>query len=172
MFSKSVEWLKASGQRVNINCAVHFSDLLFSGEMCTAVEMQHLQPKRRETWKQIIRVNVCQHVFSFCSYRKDICFFILARHSLVSSLAADYFLKKKKNQIDDHCVNHCSADMLYLWVKWISHCAAQKEEPFFIFRNHQILWTLHRVSICIICLVCQSHVYTLIWSSVRLLYWF
>lgn len=40
-----------SGQRVNFNSSVNLSDLSLSGEMATAVEMQHLQPKERETRK-------------------------------------------------------------------------------------------------------------------------
>lgn len=36
-----------SGQRVNCNSSISVSDLSLSGEMGTAVEMEHLQPKER-----------------------------------------------------------------------------------------------------------------------------
>lgn len=38
-----------SGQRVNFNSSVNFSDVSLSGESGTAVEMEHIQPKKRET---------------------------------------------------------------------------------------------------------------------------
>lgn len=47
-----------SGQRVNFDGRVNFSDLFLSGESGTAVEMEHIQPKGRETWKQQTTVSV------------------------------------------------------------------------------------------------------------------